>query len=47
MKKIAFAAVAFVFAAAALFAAQVDENELKSVSQTIEFENYTGPHARA
>lgn len=46
MKRFALGAIALAFAAATLFAAQVDENELKSVSQTIEFENYTGPHAR-
>ena len=46
MKRFALGAIALALAAAALFAAQVDENELKSVSQTIEFENYTGPHAR-
>lgn len=45
MKKNFFSALVLLFAAAA-FAAQVDENELKSVSQTIEFENYNGPHAR-
>ena len=45
MKKIALKAVALALSAS-LFAAQVDENELKSVSQKIEFENYTGPHAR-
>ncbi len=45
MKKIALGAIALALSAA-LFAATVDENELKSVSQTIEFENYTGPHAR-
>ncbi|MBR5096641.1 MAG: hypothetical protein IK094_05985, partial [Treponema sp.] len=45
MKKIGFFAVSL-FAAASLFAAQVNEAELKSVGQTIEFENYTGPHAR-
>lgn len=45
MKRFALGAITLAFAAA-LFAAQVDENELKSVSQTIEFENYTGPHAR-
>lgn len=46
MKKTALAIAAAFYAASALFAAQVDENELKSVQQTIEFENYTGPHAR-
>ncbi|MCR5045536.1 MAG: hypothetical protein K6A42_03040, partial [Treponema sp.] len=46
MKRFAFAAALAIFAAATFFAAQVDEEELKSVSQTIEFENYTGPHAR-
>lgn len=45
MKKIGFFAAAL-FAAASIFAAQVNEAELKSVGQTIEFENYTGPHAR-
>ena len=46
MKRFGLSALVLLFAAASVFAAQVDENELKSVSQTIEFENYTGPHAR-
>lgn len=45
MKKFAAVILASVFAAS-LFAQSVDEDELKSVSQTIEFENYTGPHSR-
>ncbi len=46
MNRVAIVAAALAFAASSIFAAQVDEAELKSVSQTIEFENYTGPHAR-
>ena len=46
MKKLGLVAMALLFAAANFYAAQVNEEELKSVSQTIEFENYTGPHAR-
>lgn len=46
MKKFGLVAMALLFAAANFYAAQVNEEELKSVSQTIEFENYTGPHAR-
>ena len=46
MKRFALGALSLALAAATIFAAQVDENELKSVSQTIEFENYNGPHAR-
>ncbi|MBQ9627237.1 MAG: hypothetical protein IJR40_08700, partial [Treponema sp.] len=46
MKRFGLSALVLLFAAASFFAAQVDEDELKSVGQTIEFENYTGPHAR-
>ncbi len=47
MKKLGAGVAALVFAAATIFAAaEVDESELKSVNQTIEFENYTGPHSR-
>ncbi len=45
MRKIAFGFAAALFAVTSLFAVSVDENELRSVDQTIVFENYTGPHA--
>lgn len=45
MRKIAFGFAAAFFAVASLFAVSVDEAELRSVDQTIVFENYTGPHA--
>ncbi len=46
MRKIAFGFVAVLFAtAASVFAISVDEDELRSVDQTIVFENYTGPHS--
>lgn len=42
-----FLATTFVFAFSTAFAVEVDENEIKSISdQTIVFENYTGPHKK-
>ncbi|MDY5885445.1 MAG: P83/100 family protein [Treponema sp.] len=42
-----FLATAFIFASSSLFAGEVNEDEIKSVSdQTIVFENYTGPHQK-
>lgn len=49
MNKIAKLCLATVilFAASNIFAAEVDENEIKSIDgQTIVFENYTGPHTK-
>lgn len=45
MRKISVAMAAAIFAAASIFAIGVDEDEIRSVNQTIVFENYTGPHA--
>ena len=46
MRKIAFGFVAVLFASvSSVFAISVDEDELRSVDQTIVFENYTGPHS--
>ena len=45
MRKISVAMVAAIFAVASIFAIGVDEDEIRSVNQTIVFENYTGPHA--
>lgn len=40
-------AAAFIFASSAAFAGEVNEDEIKSISdQTIVFENYTGPHQK-
>ena len=44
MRKIVLGFAASLFALASLFAVSVDEAELRSVDQTIVFENYTGPH---
>ncbi len=45
MRKISVAMAAAFFAATSIFAIGVDEDEIRSVNQTIVFENYTGPHA--
>lgn len=45
MRKISVAIAAAIFAATSIFAIGVDEDEIRSVNQTIVFENYTGPHA--
>ncbi|MDE5776878.1 MAG: hypothetical protein K2H67_08395, partial [Treponemataceae bacterium] len=45
MRKISIAMAAAFFAATSIFAIGVDEDEIRSVNQTIVFENYTGPHA--
>lgn len=49
MNKLAklFLATAFVFGLSSAFAGEVNESEIKSISdQTIVFENYTGPHKK-
>lgn len=45
MRKISVAMAAAFLAATSIFAIGVDEDEIRSVNQTIVFENYTGPHA--
>lgn len=44
MKKSVFFAATMLLLSAAVFGLEVDEDEIKSTSTTIEFINYTGPH---
>ncbi len=44
MKKSLFFVALSLFVATSLFGLEVDQNEIKSTSTTIEFINYTGPH---
>lgn len=44
MKKSVFFAATILLLSAAVFGLEVDEDEIKSTSTTIEFINYTGPH---